>query len=44
MLLYGYVIGGYYYPNADIEGAYSSLDGKTLEGVTGLSFQQWQNN
>ncbi|ADL50796.1 hypothetical protein [Clostridium cellulovorans] len=38
------VIGGYSYPNEDIVGAYSSLDGKTLEEVTGLSFQQWQDN
>lgn len=38
------VIGGYSYPNADVVGAFSSLDGKTLEEVTGLSFQQWQEN
>ena len=37
------VIGGYSYPNADIDGACYSLDGKTLEEVTGLSFQQWQD-
>lgn len=41
MLADGKVIGGYSYPNADVYGAYSSLDGKTLEEVTGLSFQQW---
>lgn len=35
------VIGGYSYPNADIVGSYYSIDGKTLEQVTGLSFQQW---
>ena len=34
-------LGGYSYPNADVVGAYSSLDGKTLEEVTGLSYQQW---
>jgi hypothetical protein len=35
------VIGGYSYPNAKIYGAISSLDGKTLEEVTGLSYQKW---
>ena len=44
MLSDGNVIGGYSYPNAEVVGAYSSLDGKTLEEVTGLSFQQWQDN
>jgi len=44
MLIDGKVIGGYSYPNAEVCGAYSSLDGKTLEEVTGLSFQQWQEN
>lgn len=44
MLSDGNVIGGYSYPNAKVSGAYSSLDGKTLEEVTGLSFQQWQDN
>ncbi|GLC30165.1 DUF4830 domain-containing protein [Clostridium omnivorum] len=38
------IIGGYSYPNANVDGAYSSLDGKTLEEVTGLSFKQWQDN
>ena len=38
------IIGGYSYPNADVTGAFSSIDGKTLEEVTGLSFQQWQDN
>jgi hypothetical protein len=42
MLSEGKVIGGYSYPNADVEGAFSSIDGKTLEEVTGLSFQQWR--
>lgn len=41
MLSEGKVIGGYSYPNADIDGAYYSMDGKTLEEVTGLNFQQW---
>lgn len=41
MLTDGKVIGGYSYPNADVVGVYDSLDGKTLEEVTGLSFQQW---
>lgn len=44
MLSDGKVIGGYSYPNADVVGAYSSIDGRTLEEVTGLSFQQWQEN
>lgn len=44
MLTEGKVIGGYAYPNADVVGAYSSLDGKTLEEVTGLSYQQWSEN
>jgi hypothetical protein len=43
MLSEGKIIGGYSYPNANVSGAYSSLDGKTLEEVTGLSFQQWQD-
>lgn len=41
MLTDSKVIGGYSYPNANAVGAYSSLDGRTLEEVTGLSFQQW---
>jgi len=44
MMADGKVIGGYSYPNAEVVGAYSSLEGKTLEEVTGLSFQQWQEN
>ncbi|WP_238916303.1 DUF4830 domain-containing protein [Clostridium sp. YIM B02555] len=43
MLSEGNVIGGYSYPNADVDGAVSSIDGKTLEEVTGLSFQQWRD-
>ncbi|MCT4509291.1 MAG: DUF4830 domain-containing protein [Tepidibacter sp.] len=38
----GKVIGGYSYPNANICGAVDSLDGETLEEVTGLNFQQWR--
>lgn len=30
--------GGDSYPNADVVGAFSSIDGKTLEEVTGLSY------
>lgn len=44
MLSKGKVIGGYSYPNANIDGAYYSIDGKTLNEVTGLSFQQWSEN
>lgn len=44
MLSEGNIIGGYSYPNADVSGAFCSIDGKTLEEVTGLSFQQWQDN
>jgi hypothetical protein len=48
MLSEGNVIGGYSFPNADgaeaIAGALYSLDGKTLEELTGLSFEQWQKN
>jgi hypothetical protein len=44
MFLEGKIIGGFSYPNADVDGAYSSIDGKTLEEVTGLSFQQWSEN
>lgn len=44
MMTAGKVIGGYSYPNANVDGAYSSLDGKSIEEVTGLSFNQWQDN
>ena len=44
MLLEGKVIGGYSFPNAQVVGAVYSLDGKTLEEVTGLSYQQWGEN
>jgi hypothetical protein len=40
MLTGSKVIGGYSYSNDDVVGAYTSIDGKTLEEVTGLSFQQ----
>lgn len=42
MICDGKVIGGYLYPDAAIDGAVYSLDGKTLEEVTGLNFQQWK--
>lgn len=44
MLSEGKVIGGYSYPNANVSGAVSSLDGKTVEEVTGLGFQEWKDN
>lgn len=44
MLSEGKVIGGYSYPNANVFGAYSSIDGKTLEEITGLSYQEWLDN
>jgi len=44
MLSEGNVIGGYSCPNDNVVGACSSIDGKTLEEVTGLSFKEWQNN
>lgn len=44
MLSEGKVIGGYSYLNADVVGAYSSIDGNTLEEVTGLSYKQWCEN
>ncbi|MEG6616389.1 hypothetical protein V6C27_08160 [Peptococcaceae bacterium 1198_IL3148] len=45
MLSDGKIIGGYSCPNANVVGAsYYSIDGRTLEEVTGLSFQQWQEN
>lgn len=37
MLSEGNVIGGYSYPN-------SNIDGKTLSEVTGLSFKQWSED
>ncbi|WP_297426604.1 DUF4830 domain-containing protein [Clostridium sp.] len=44
MLSEGNIIGGYSYPNADVVGAFSSIDGKTLEEVTGLSYKEWKDN
>lgn len=44
MLTDGKVIGGYSYPDADVAGWLSSLDGKTMEEMTGLSYQQWYEN
>jgi hypothetical protein len=41
MLSEGKIIGGTSYPNAIVYGSCSSIDGKTLEEVTGLSFLQW---
>lgn len=43
MLAEGRVIGGYSFPNAEITGAYYSIDGQTLEEVTGLSFIEWRD-
>jgi hypothetical protein len=37
----GKVIGGYSFPNKEMVGWYFSLDGKTLDEVTGLSFKEW---
>jgi hypothetical protein len=44
MLAEGKVIGGYAFPDAEMVGAYYSLDGKTLEELTGLSFKDWSEN
>ncbi len=44
MLTEGKVIGGYSFPNAEVDGGYYSLDGKTLDEVTGISYQQWREN
>jgi hypothetical protein len=44
LLTGGKVIGGYSFPNAIMAGGYYSLDGKTLEEVTGLSFKEWSDN
>jgi len=40
----GKVVGGYSFPNGKLYGSVYSLDGKTLEEVTGLSYQQWREN
>ncbi|KRE40932.1 hypothetical protein [Paenibacillus sp. Soil522] len=45
MLSEGKVIGGYSFPDVDgMVGGYYSLDGKTLEEVTGLSYIEWSDN
>lgn len=46
MLAENQVIGGYSYPNTDefLVGGLYSLDGKTLERVTGQSYIQWLKN
>ena len=48
MISDGKVIGGYSFPVADsdvaMNGSLYSLDGKTLEEVTGLSYQNWREN
>ncbi|MGL5354675.1 MAG: hypothetical protein ACRDA5_15385 [Clostridium sp.] len=36
------IIGGYSFPNDDSVGSYYSLDGKTLETITGMDLQRWQ--
>lgn len=41
LLCEGKVIGGTSFPNAAMDGAPYSLDGKTLEEVKGKSFQKW---
>lgn len=41
MFVDGEIIGGYSYPNADVYGAFSSLEGESLEEVTGLTFSKW---
>lgn len=41
MMAEGEVIGGYSFPDKDMVGAFYSIDGKTLEEISGLSFEQW---
>ena len=41
MFVDGEIIGGYSYPNSDLSGSFSSLEGKSLEEVTGLTFSKW---
>lgn len=41
MFVDGEIIGGYSYPNENVYGALSSLEGKSLEEVTGLTFLEW---
>ena len=42
MLSDGVIIGGYSYPNSNIAGSFSSLEGKSIEEVTGLTFNEWE--
>lgn len=44
MLSKSEVIGGYSFPDNDSDGGCYSLDGKTLEEVTGLSYKEWSDN
>ncbi|MGM0884460.1 MAG: hypothetical protein ACQEXQ_25900 [Bacillota bacterium] len=45
MLSEGKVIGGYAFPDVDgMVGGVYSLEGKTLEEVTGLSYKEWSDN
>lgn len=45
MLAEGKIIGGYSLPDIDgLKGGVYSLDGKTLEEVTGLTFKEWSEN
>lgn len=44
MISDGKVIGGYSFPDEEMMGSVYSLDGKTLEEVTGLSYQKWGEN
>ncbi|WP_166239808.1 hypothetical protein [Paenibacillus turpanensis] len=42
MISKGNVIGGYSFPNVDgLAGSAYSLDGKTLEEITGMTFAEW---
>jgi len=44
MLAEGEVIGGYSFPNIEgLNGSVYSLDGKTLEEVTGRTFKDWSD-
>jgi hypothetical protein len=40
----GKLVGGYSFPNEKLFGVVYSLDGKTVEEVTGLSYEQWRDN
>ncbi|WP_127580373.1 hypothetical protein [Paenibacillus koleovorans] len=41
MLSEGKAIGGYSFPNKNMVGAVYSMDGRTVEEVTGLTYQEW---